>query len=390
MALARLAAAHQQAGLADVVAFTVDHGLRHGSDKEAALVGEWCASAGLCHHILAWHGDKPKSAIQEAARNARYGLLSRAAIDHGCHAILTGHTSDDQAETVYMRLARGAGPRGLAAMESVSHIASGAYQPVALVRPFLGVSRIGLRRALSGFGQDYINDPSNDDLAYERIRTRKTLAALSESSDISRGALLKTAASARIACNHLAAEELKCFSRGGGVFYQSGPVSLNASVLGDYSVGLLLRQLLFAVSGARQPVAEEQVEALVHECGKKGIATLSGAIIRRMGEKIWLYREPAALLGRAGVAPIEPFLVEDGDRVLWDRRFLLHNQSGEPLEIVPSGAAGEACDMANAPPEARMAAPMVRGGQSQPVKNRQFLLKSLVEERFFRRVNRFQ
>ena len=109
MALARLAADHQRSGAAEIAAFTVDHGLRPESADEAAKVAKWCKAAGLKHQILKWTGEKPTSGIQEAARNARYRLLCNAVLENNCSAILTAHTSDDQAETVFMRLTRGAG-----------------------------------------------------------------------------------------------------------------------------------------------------------------------------------------------------------------------------------------------------------------------------------------
>ena len=110
-----------------------------------------------------------------AARNARYVLLARAAAELGLSVILTAHSAGDQAETVLMRLMRGAGPAGLAAMEDEVCIAAGADDPVRLIRPLLPFSRDRLTATVDAYKQSYIDDPSNDDPTYERVRVRSFL-----------------------------------------------------------------------------------------------------------------------------------------------------------------------------------------------------------------------
>src|SRR3990167_8692798 len=100
-------------------------GLRAGARPEAEAVGAAARDLGLAHETLVWTGDKPSSGVQAAARAARYGLLVRRAQEIGAAALGPPHTADDQAETVLMRLARGAGPRGLSAMAPSSLIGAG-------------------------------------------------------------------------------------------------------------------------------------------------------------------------------------------------------------------------------------------------------------------------
>lgn len=103
-----------------LIAVTVDHGLRAQSKGEAAGVGRLARMLGLAHRTLRWTGKKPTTGLQQAARQARYRLLAEAARKVGAAHILTAHTLDDQAETVLIRMSRGSGVTGLAAMQRIS------------------------------------------------------------------------------------------------------------------------------------------------------------------------------------------------------------------------------------------------------------------------------
>ena len=190
MALMRLAAAHCAKSGASLNAFTGDHGLREGSDADARKTAAWCGDMGLHCEVLSWRGDKPTTGVQAAARSARYRLLAEAAEQWGASALMTAHSADDQAETVFMRLARGAGPKGLAGMEDEIQIAAGAASPVRLLRPLLCFSRARLTATVEAFEQPFIDDPSNDDPKFERVRVRALLAALEENELLTVDALI--------------------------------------------------------------------------------------------------------------------------------------------------------------------------------------------------------
>jgi tRNA(Ile)-lysidine synthase len=106
-ALLYLAARWRKTSKAKLTAVTVDHGLRKEAKREAVAVAKLAKKLGVPHRTATWAGKKPKSGIQQAARNARYALLVTAAKKNGATHILTAHTLDDQAETVLMRMARG-------------------------------------------------------------------------------------------------------------------------------------------------------------------------------------------------------------------------------------------------------------------------------------------
>ena len=103
-----------------LVAVTIDHGLRKESKREAAAVARLARKLGLAHRTLRWTGAKPATGLQQAARAARYRLLAQAARQAQAAHILAAHTLDDQAETVLIRMSRGSGITGLAAMQKIS------------------------------------------------------------------------------------------------------------------------------------------------------------------------------------------------------------------------------------------------------------------------------
>ncbi|MEJ3742190.1 tRNA lysidine(34) synthetase TilS [Actinomycetes bacterium KLBMP 9797] len=153
----------QRAGLV-----TVDHGLQPGSADRAAAVAAWARDAGLAPVEVATVTVAGRPGGPEAAaRDARYEALVGAAQRHGAAAVLLGHTRDDQAETVLLALARGAGPRGLAGMPARRDV-----DGVAMLRPFLDVAREDTRKACAALGLTPWDDPHNADPAYARSRVR--------------------------------------------------------------------------------------------------------------------------------------------------------------------------------------------------------------------------
>ena len=118
-----------------LIAVTIDHGLRKESAREARAVKRLAGKLKVEHRTLRWTGTKPKTGIQEAARDARYRLLGAAARKAGAQHILTAHTLDDQAETVLFRLARGSGVAGLRGMARRHRRAVAASAELRSVRP---------------------------------------------------------------------------------------------------------------------------------------------------------------------------------------------------------------------------------------------------------------
>lgn len=156
-----------------LVAVTVDHGLRAEAAAEAREVKRLARTLELEHRTLRWTGPKPVAGLPAAARAARYRLLAKAARQSGATHILTAHTRDDQAETVLMRLLRGSGVAGLAAMARESE-----RDGVWLARPFLDVSKSQLIATLNKAKLGFADDPTNRDPHFTRPRLRALMPAL--------------------------------------------------------------------------------------------------------------------------------------------------------------------------------------------------------------------
>lgn len=165
----------------ELCAVGVDHGLRVGAAAELEV------AASLAHQL-----DVPfetrrvevprRGNLQMQARVERHRALQRAAHERGAAVVALGHTADDRAETVLLRLLRGAGPRGLGAMppRSPSPVAGEQAAETDLVRPLLAARRSDVLAHLRRHGVAYATDPSNDDRRFLRTRVRHELMPLLE------------------------------------------------------------------------------------------------------------------------------------------------------------------------------------------------------------------
>jgi tRNA(Ile)-lysidine synthase len=168
MALCLLASGWARARHGKVTALTVDHGLRPESAAEARQVARWCRALGIAHVTLRWTGRKPKTGIQASARAARYRLLEESCRTRGVIHLLVAHHAGDQAETVALRGERGSGEDGLAGMAAIVETPN-----LRILRPLLAVPKARLVAMLQRAGQGWIEDPSNRDPKYARVRVRR-------------------------------------------------------------------------------------------------------------------------------------------------------------------------------------------------------------------------
>jgi tRNA(Ile)-lysidine synthase len=227
-----------------------------------------------------WTGAKPATGIAEAARLARYALLAEAAREAATDIVLTGHTMDDQAETVAMRLARGGG-RGAAGMAQTVLFRDRLW----IVRPLLSQRRERLRAVLRGLGQAWIDDPSNESDASERVRMRKALA--SSPGEVARLAQCAAdAAGTRLAEAREAALWLERAEPA-----DAGLVMLPKDALEIGSPLLPMRALLAAIGGAQHLPNEASTLELIARLRAGKSAALSHTLVRRRRDGLLLSRE---------------------------------------------------------------------------------------------------
>ncbi|WP_193367962.1 tRNA lysidine(34) synthetase TilS [Pelagibius marinus] len=313
-----------------LTAFTVDHGLRPESAEEAAWVAKQLKPLGVAHRTLRWEGPKPLkksgSSYQAAARAARYALLLKACETRGIFHLALAHHLEDQAETFLLRLGRGSGLDGLAAMAPVSETSG-----LRLLRPLLSISKAQLVELLAARGQEWVEDPSNADGAFARVRLRRLLPELADEgmTPARLGSASHNLGRARAALEADVAAALARAVRPD----PAGFLDLDPALLRRESAEVSLRALarcLMAVGGCDYTPRLERLERL-HAYLESGLArgvTLGGCRIlprkSSAGAERWLIVREA---GRSAEAALKP-----GGALLWDGRFEVRLSRGATAE----------------------------------------------------------
>ncbi len=276
---------------------TVNHGLRPEAAREAAQVAKWCDELSLPHQILHWQGVKPTTGVQAKARAARYDLMTAWCAANGAKILLTAHTLDDQAETVLMR------QRRTDTAESLRGIwETASWNGIDIFRPLLGMKRVELRQYLSHVNQPWIDDPSNLDIRYERVRLRGALAP----DDARMEALAGIAAAAGHEAQRLAKaakdwnlQHLKSYPEGYGIVPR-----LEFSKLGMDIQQRVLQQLIGLFGAGNRVDPQELVEACKWIAGQRlSRRTLGGAVLATRKRSIVVGREAGRIPSRIRFCP---------------------------------------------------------------------------------------
>lgn len=291
---------------------TVDHGLRAEAAADCAFVAAAAAKLGMPHHIADWRWDQQGN-LQAAARAGRWALIADWARAKGLGSVWMGHTEDDQVETLLMRLARGSGIDGLAAMYPFARRGG---QP--LFRPLLRIARADLRDWLRVEGLTWREDPSNDDPRFDRVRARQMLPQLS-SLGLTRKRLLQTVDHMQAA--HLSLQEAaRVFATAhirqdaGDLIYDAAAVDLSRA---DAPRRVMSAGLCWIAGKAYRPRFEALCRA-VGKAAKGGTATLAGCRISPAPDGgVRLTREAAATteVVHRGANPAQG--------IVWDGRWYL-------------------------------------------------------------------
>lgn len=304
-----------------VTALIVDHRLRPESSAEACQAAALLAGRGIEAAILVRPGEVPPSRVEERAREARYALLLQACRARGILHLLLAHHQADQAETVLLRLGRGSGLEGLAAMGGIAETAS-----TRLLRPLLGVPRERLAATLERRGLKWIDDPSNSDPRFARVRLRHVASA-----DTLAGA---AAVAARCGADRQALErrlgsllaEIVSLHPAGFAWLRAGRLL----GLPDELAARVLARIAATIGGRIHPPRREAVAGALARLRAGRSTTMGGCRVLVRGGRLLVVREAAA------IGPPRPL----GDDALFDGRFAIDPPPGaEPGLWV--GALGE-------------------------------------------------
>lgn len=301
---------------------SIDHGLRPEAAGELAGAADLARQLRLRHETLRWSGWDGTGNLQAAARQGRYALLRTWARSRGIRSVCLGHTRDDQAETLLMRLARGSGVDGLSAMSPARH-----EEGLTWLRPLLDVPRADLRSVLESKGVGWAEDPSNDDARFDRVRARRLLADMAPLGLTAEG-LAETALRMRAARQVLAqasarAAEQLCRIEAGDILVESE----GFFALPDETRWRLFAGALCQVGGTAYRPRFDALRRTLATLAEGGRATLHGCFCQAEAESLRIGREPAAAS--------EPVPAPG----LWDGRWRITCPSGTALT---AGALGEA------------------------------------------------
>ncbi len=312
MALLNLAVAKK--GVCHVVALTVDHGLRPESSHEAHWVGAYCSALGVEHHTLLWRECKPKTGIQSAARDARYRLLSHFCHQKGIIHLLVGHHAQDNIETIIMRQARthkGGASLGLAGL-SASIIKEG----VRVLRPLLTFTRDEITQYCKSSHIPWLEDVSNQNAAYERVRVRnRDLVTFYDRDSCVKARQALEAEARSFSVLHIRPDFRGC-------------AEVTLTVMNDFSCRAVCLAIAWAVRWVRGRTTYlpslEKVETIL---GNPGVNhTLLGVLFLWKKGALHLYREARHL-------PLYQKIPIKYSR--WDERFDIYTE--QPVTVAPLG-----------------------------------------------------
>ena len=303
----------------DLIALTVNHNLRNEAKEETKKVAIWAKNLGIKHHILTWDGIKPTSNIQEQARKARFDLMLSFCQNNNIKYLALAHHLEDQAETFLIRLQRGSGVDGLGAITPLKTITN-----INIIRPLLNISCCDFKSFLESHNLSWIDDPSNNNDDYQRVKFRKIMPLLT-AQGLTADVLAKTAKQmqrARVFLDNYTNQTLAENT----ISYQAGYIEAKPDVFikNDDEIALrALKKIIMQVAGLEYPLRLEKLSrlaaALKDVNNFKG-ATLSGCqIIKIKTNEGFLYQFVREF---KKVAPLQT--ITKSGLFYWDNRFFIN------------------------------------------------------------------
>lgn len=296
-----------------LAAITVDHGLRPESAGEAAAMAALCERLSIPHLVMSWQGEKPATGVSDAARQARYRLLTEGVNRLGADCLVTAHTLDDQLETVEMRRQRSeTSLRGLAGIAPAALF----FGALVVHRPFLEVRRGDIRNYLGEQCIAWFDDPSNENPRYERVRVRQAGQFAMEAEAIA------AAAQRRQALAEAAAGYLEAHVR------MPLPLLFELCAPTDSDTGNLALATLIAVAGGQAHLpGQKQLDRLRLLLRTESAVSLGRTVVERRKGALYIGRD------RRNLPSLQ---LAPGESVDWDGRFRVTNGSNEVVTIGPS------------------------------------------------------
>ena len=331
MALLHILTDWESAAKPNIFVASIDHGLRSESISEVEFVKKICEKKKVEHVSLAPHTklSKAQGNLQDNARSARYQLLEKWAISKNLQCILIGHTLDDQEENLLMRFFRGSGVDGLVSMEEVV-----VRNEILWIRPLLKSRKEDLRNYLRNNNYSWIDDPSNFDDKYQRVKVRTLLQQL-KSNNIIASNFVKTA-DHMLRASKLSKETAISSSKSLLSCNGVGQITFEGrkfSKLFEDTQYRILAGIISWFSGVFYKPRFSQLENLhrkiISDRNLAG-ATLGGTVFKKKNGIVTVTRELASVK--------EDHLIKD-QKLIWDNRWLITFKSRvqSKLNIKPYG-----------------------------------------------------
>lgn len=288
----------------ELIIYTLDHHLRPESGDEVIYVRKILSERGIMTKILEWHHEDINITVgrlERLARKARYEIITNECLKDSVRLLALGHTADDQVETYMMRLSHGSYDLGLAGMSAISKWSDG----LKLIRPLLHFRKEQMRGYLSALGVAWVDDPSNEDQDFMRVRARYELR---ENEELFRDIQKKLGNYGR-----QRAEFDKRFNEFvlKNVIFNHFSCSFESTVLNELRDDLLMqiRKLLWMIGGSEYPCS---ITPLAENIKSSRSFTISRCCFNIIGERVLIYRENKNF----SKVPLDEI-------TFWDNRFII-------------------------------------------------------------------
>lgn len=307
---------HNNLVFPQIICVTINHKLRKEAALEANFVNDICQTKNIKHHLITWEGNKVASNISAKARFNRYKILHNIAKDYANSIILVAHNLNDRIETFIMREKRNS-VRGLATIASISLLFDNIY----LWRPLLDITKQQLQHYLLKNQQNWIEDPSNKNLKYERSKIRSELGELEQESINQWKKILCQYEQQRINFNAQIEYILKTINYS----FNNEQLKLELSQTYDVKTLTFTIGLLAAIMGGYSYLPNKsqlmQIDKILHKDAK---LNLCRAIIAKQKNIVKIWREDRN---------IPQINCEAYSTIMWDNRYKITNMSAKAINI---------------------------------------------------------